>query len=66
MDITVNGESMHLEQPTQVRELLARLGLADRPCAVEVNRCLVPREDHEQQTLATGDVVEIVTLVGGG
>jgi len=66
MDITVNGESMHLDQPMQVQELLGRLGLEDRPCAVEVNRSLVPRDDHGQKQLAGGDVVEIVTLVGGG
>ena len=66
MDITVNGESMHLDQPMQVQELLGRLGLEDRPCAVEVNRSLVPRDDHRQTQLAGGDVVEIVTLVGGG
>ena len=50
----------------QVQELLGRLGLEDRPCAVEVNRSLVPRDGHGQKQLAGGDVVEIVTLVGGG
>ena len=36
------------------------------PCAVEVNRLLVPKRKHEQHQLIEGDTVEIVTLVGGG
>ncbi|MAA52039.1 MAG: thiamine biosynthesis protein ThiS [Phycisphaerae bacterium] len=66
MDITVNGEAMRLESPLVIRELLERLGLADRPCAVEINRAVVTRDDHGTTVLADGDVIEIVTLVGGG
>jgi thiamine biosynthesis protein ThiS len=36
------------------------------PCAVEVNRMLVPKRRHEQHMLLEGDQVEIVTFVGGG
>ena len=36
------------------------------PCAVEVNRTLVPRSRHESHQLQDGDRVEVVTLVGGG
>ena len=66
MDIVVNGEAMQLEPPLVVDELLERLGLSGRPCAVEVNRAIVTRDDHRSTSLADGDVVEIVTLVGGG
>jgi thiamine biosynthesis protein ThiS len=33
---------------------------------VEVNRSLVPRRERDARELRDGDVVEIVTLVGGG
>ncbi|HMN97733.1 MAG TPA: sulfur carrier protein ThiS [Phycisphaerales bacterium] len=64
--VTVNGERTEVAESTTVAELLRRAGVADRPCAVEVNRTVVPRREHGQRTLAEGDVVEIVTLVGGG
>lgn len=44
--------------------------IADRtprpPFAVEVNKMLVPRPQYATKALHEGDVMEIVTLVGGG
>jgi thiamine biosynthesis protein ThiS len=37
-----------------------------RAYAVEVNRAVVARREHATRTVAAGDRVEIVTLVGGG
>jgi sulfur carrier protein len=64
--ITVNGEPQEIPDGTTVAALVASLGLPRGPTAVEVNRELVPRSQHAARTLADGDAVEIVTLVGGG
>lgn len=64
--LSVNGESQTLPRNLTVAELLEHLGYDARRVAVEVNGELVPRPRHTQQQLATGDAVEIVTLVGGG
>jgi len=70
MTLTVNGE--RCDCPTDaagsltVVTLLAHLKLTGQPCAVEVNKALVPKRRHESHELRDGDVVEIVTLVGGG
>lgn len=66
MVVIVNGKPMELEPPCTIRSLLERLDLAAAPCAVEVNRKLVPKRSHADQGVADGDQVEIVTLVGGG
>lgn len=66
MVITVNGTSEETPDGLSVRALLERHDLAKAPCAVEINERLVPRRDHESHQLRQGDVVEIVTLVGGG
>ena len=66
MRITVNGESIGLEDRCTICDLIERYHLADRPCAVEINRQLVPKAHHREHLLAEGDEVEIVTLVGGG
>ena len=64
--VQVNGESAELPDGTTVRSLLELKDLAGGICAVEVNREVVRRAVHETHTLAEGDTVEIVTLVGGG
>lgn len=66
MKVTVNGEEREIEPGTTVRELVERLGLGSAACAVEVNRSLVPRCEHETAVIKEGDTVELVTLVGGG
>jgi sulfur carrier protein len=66
VNILVNDEPLQIEEPATVAALLARLNLGKSACAVEVNRDLVPKSRHGEKTLAEGDRVEIVTLVGGG
>jgi len=64
--LTVNGESDEAGAGVTVMELLERRGLGGQPCAVEVNKELVPKREHGERVLEEGDRVEIVTLVGGG
>ena len=66
MTLTVNGEPRELPDHASVQDLIAELGLNDAVCAAEVNKNVVPRSTRERHILQDGDVVEIVTLVGGG
>ncbi len=66
MQLTVNGDPRTVSDTSSVADLLDALKLDRRRVAVEVNRELVPRTRHAEHRLASGDVVEIVTLVGGG
>jgi sulfur carrier protein len=66
LHIVVNGEERAVSEGTTVAGLLADLGLARQHVAVEANREIVPRAQHELRMLATGDRLEIVTFVGGG
>ncbi|MEM1422539.1 MAG: sulfur carrier protein ThiS [Planctomycetota bacterium] len=66
MEITVNDETRTVDAGATVAALLDELGLARKPCAVEVNRTLVRKGDHATHGLTEGDRVELVTLVGGG
>ena len=65
MILTVNGESMTFPGE-HLASLLDHLELAGKPCAVEINQQLVPAREHADRILSDGDVVEILTLVGGG
>lgn len=66
MTLTVNNKTMEIADRATVEALLRELGLERAPCAVEVNRELVPKARHANTALKDGDIVEIVTLVGGG
>lgn len=66
MKIVVNGQARELPEGTSVESLVTELGLAKAACAAEVNKKLVPKRERASVTLREGDVVEVVTLVGGG
>lgn len=66
MTVILNGERVELDPGTSVRQLVERVGLGKAACAAEVNKALVPRREQERVVLKDGDVVELVTMVGGG
>lgn len=66
MLVHVNGEGRLLASGTSIAELLEALDVRPDRVAVERNGELVPRRDHAETRLVEGDVVEVVTLVGGG
>ena len=66
MLLTVNGEGLDVPEECTVERLLELQGLSERPCAVEVNQEVVARKFHASRNVTEGDVIEIVTLVGGG
>ena len=65
MQIMINGEWRE-NQVATVTALLETLRLDARRVAIELNRQLLPRAKFSQTSLADKDVLEIVTLVGGG
>jgi sulfur carrier protein len=64
--ILVNGTPREVAEGTTISLLLGELELASRPVAVEVNLELVPRARHAEHQLRDADLLEVVTLVGGG
>lgn len=66
MRIEVNGQPREIAANATVAALLRELGIGDGPVAVERNRVIVPRAQHEGTTLSEGDQLEVVQFVGGG
>jgi len=67
MLVQVNGESRDLALVDEtVDGLLQVLGAVPERVAVEKNGAIVKRADRATTRVAPGDVIEIVTLVGGG
>jgi thiamine biosynthesis protein ThiS len=66
LEIRLNGRPHRVPEGTSVADLVKGLGLAPEQVAVERNERLVRRTEQAGTPLAAGDVVEVVTLVGGG
>ena len=66
MQLIINGEEINFINGNTIRQLLEQLQLAERPVAVERSGQIVSYSTFEQTVLTEGDVLEIVTLVGGG
>jgi thiamine biosynthesis protein ThiS len=66
MKITLNGQEHTVQADARLGELLQTLDLQGKRIAVEVNREIVPRSEHEHFRLNESDTVEIVNAIGGG
>jgi sulfur carrier protein len=66
MRATLNGESVELPEDLSVLGLLEHLKIKAGRVAVERNGLVVKRARHGDEKLAEGDVLEVVSFVGGG
>ncbi|HZA09564.1 sulfur carrier protein ThiS [Mycobacterium sp.] len=65
MVVTVNSESVEVDENTTVAALLDRLGFPDKGVAVALDWAVLPRSGW-QTTLCDGAKLEVVTAVQGG
>lgn len=66
ISIQFNGQTVDVPETTSITELLEIAEIRSKLVAVEVNAEIVPREEHPTHRVIEGDVIEAVTLVGGG
>jgi len=66
LNLVLNDEPFEAPAGATVASLLVALKLHEQRVAVELNKEVVPRQQHEAAMLREGDCLEIVTLVGGG
>ena len=66
MTLTINGEIKENIMATSLNELLDELGIIPGKVAVEINTQVIKKADYESFMICDGDIVEIVSFVGGG
>ena len=66
IELAINGEPRTFPAPLTLTQLIESLDLAGKRIAIEKNGEIVPRSQHANTTLASGDRLEIVVAVGGG
>lgn len=63
--IKINGECLDVAGKT-LAEYLATTNYDPKRIAVECNGEIVPKAQYQEKVLAEGDVIEVVSFVGGG
>lgn len=64
--ITVNGKEWKTAQIKLLTELLFHEAYVVSRIAVEINGSIVPKAKYDATIINDGDVIEIVSFVGGG
>ena len=66
IELIINGEPRSFPASLTVAQLVEALDLTGKRIAIERNGEIVPRSQHADTALASGDRLEIVVAVGGG
>ncbi len=64
--VQINGETRENYENLTVEEMVDREGLQKSRIAVEINGEIVSKQKYNDTVLHAGDVVEVVSFVGGG
>lgn len=63
--VKINGESHNVDGKT-VSQYLADTSYDTKRIAIEINGEIVPKAQYDSTVFQQGDVVEVVSFVGGG
>lgn len=66
MEIKLNGKPHEADEAASVQSLLDSLSIRAPRVAVMVNDAIVKKADRAERILRQGDVVEVISMVGGG
>ena len=66
MNIFLNNKPEILSDGSTVRKLLENKNIKNAYYAIEINRKIIPKSQHETYVIKDGDKVEIITAIGGG
>ena len=68
MKIIVNGIESLIESKTSISlsETVKLLGYSSNTVVVEVNKLIINSEEWKDKYIKNGDILEIVSIVGGG
>ena len=66
MNILLNGDSSTVNEGTLLSQLIEELGLTGKRLAVEINKEIIPKSEHEKYVIQENDRIEIVHAIGGG
>ncbi|KTD21424.1 thiamine biosynthesis protein ThiS [Legionella lansingensis] len=66
MTIYLNNERMSITKAMSLQELLFQYNQVDKPVAIAVNNCVIPRAKFIQTKIKDGDRIDLIVPMQGG
>ncbi len=66
MNILLNNMPETLLDGLTIKKLLEQKNIQNKYFAVEINRKIIPKSDHDSYVIKDGDKIEVITAIGGG
>ena len=66
MNILLNNKPEKLFDGSTVQELLESKNIKNKYYAVEINKKIIPKSNHDTHVIKDGDRIEIITAIWGG
>ena len=66
MNILLNNKPEILFEGLTIKKLLEKKNIKIKYYAIEINRKIIPKSNHETHVIKDGDRIEIITAIGGG
>ncbi|MGI6205479.1 MAG: sulfur carrier protein ThiS [Anaerovoracaceae bacterium] len=64
--VTINGKEVSGHSGSSILEYLTKSGYDPKKVAVECDGGVIPRKDYADKVIRDGEIIEIVSFVGGG
>ena len=66
LQLTINGEARTLPSGSTLADMVGAYGVDIREVAVMKGDTIIPRSAYANTALENGDVIELVSFIGGG
>ena len=66
MNIIVNGDKVYIEKNTDLEFFLKFNNINNKNIVIEINKIIITKSMWKETKIKEGDVIEIITAVGGG
>ncbi|MBT3520273.1 MAG: sulfur carrier protein ThiS [Gammaproteobacteria bacterium] len=66
MNIIVNGDKISIEKNINLENFLKLNNINNKNIVIEVNKIIITKSMWKEKKIKEGDVIEIITAVGGG
>ena len=64
--IIFNGKEKEFEGEVTVEDFISQQNYKKEQVAVELNEKIIPKADYSETVIKDGDVIEILSFMGGG
>lgn len=66
MNIKVNGNKISIEKNINLENFLKLNNINNKNIVIEINKIIITKSMWKEKKIKEGDVIEIITAVGGG